>query len=40
MVYFSTVERGDNKIKVLTFWKMRDPGDAIAGISEGDGKLL
>jgi len=26
MVYIATVERGDNKIEIRTFWKMRDPG--------------
>jgi hypothetical protein len=26
MVYVATVERGDNKIEIRTFWKMRDPG--------------
>jgi hypothetical protein len=26
MVYVATIERGENKIEVRTFWKMRDPG--------------
>jgi len=26
MIYVATVEHGDNKIEVRTFWKMRDPG--------------
>jgi hypothetical protein len=26
MVYVATVERGDSKIEIRTFWKMRDPG--------------
>ena len=26
MIYVATVERGENKVEVRTFWKMRDPG--------------
>jgi len=26
MVYIATIERGENKVEVRTFWKMRVPG--------------
>ena len=26
MIYVATVERGENKVEVRTFWKMRVPG--------------